>query len=281
MTGRVAFAQMMLLLLLALCSPAKAEPRRIVSLNPCLDTILVYVADRDQIAALSHYARDPAASTISDIARTLPFISDSAEEIIALQPDLILTAGHSSLATRKALDRVGMRSELFPVPNTVTDSLRQIRRIAALVGRPERGEALIARIEAAIDAIRLPSGAAVYTALIFQPSGLAAGTGSLIDEMMTIAGFRNAAARYGISLWGDIGLEQLLAQPPQILLAEGITVDKPRWADRILSHPGLKTARADMKRAEFPQTSLFCGGPVLVQTAEALAKARRMMEGGS
>ena len=32
----------------------QAEPRRIVSLNPCLDVILAHVADRSRIAALSH-----------------------------------------------------------------------------------------------------------------------------------------------------------------------------------------------------------------------------------
>ncbi|HUH09083.1 MAG TPA: ABC transporter substrate-binding protein, partial [Brevundimonas sp.] len=38
---------------------ASAAPRRVVSLNACLDAILVHVADRGQIAALSHYAREP------------------------------------------------------------------------------------------------------------------------------------------------------------------------------------------------------------------------------
>ena len=33
---------------------ASAGPRRVVSLNACLDAILVHVADRGQIAALSH-----------------------------------------------------------------------------------------------------------------------------------------------------------------------------------------------------------------------------------
>ncbi len=267
-----------LLLFLAAGVAAQAEPRRIVSLNPCLDTILVNVADREQIAALSHYATDPAASTISDIAKTLPYTSDSAEAIITLNPDLILSAGHSSLATRKALERVGFRTETFQVPNTIRDSITQVRRIAALTGHPERGETLIARMEKAIAEVRQKPGQKTYTALIFQPSGLAAGSGSLIDEVMTLAGFRNVAARYGIVQWGNVRLEALLNHPPQILLADGATNPKPRWADRLLSHPALAAVEPTMKRAEFPQPLLFCGGPVLIKTAEALARARRMME---
>ncbi len=257
---------------------SQAAPKRIVSLNPCLDTILVNVADFDQIAALSHYARDPSASTISEIAQTLPFTSDSAEQIIALAPDLILSAGHSSLATRKALQRIGMKSELFPVPNSIADSLEQIRKIAALVGHPERGEALILRIQAAIEAARPPHGHTTYTALLFQTNGLAAGTGTLADEMMTLVGFKNIANHYGIRRWGNVGLEQLLAHPPQILLADGLADDKPRWADRILSHAVLRNTEQAFKRVNFPKTLLFCGGPVLIKTAQALSKARAEME---
>lgn len=257
---------------------AQAEPKRIVSLNPCLDTILVHVADRDQIAALSHYARDPTASTIADIARTLPYISDSAEEIIQLKPDLILSAGHSSLATRQMLHRAGFPTELFQVPNTVADSINQVRLIAGLVGHPERGEALIANMEAALAAIRQPPGAKHYTAIVAQPSGLTAGSGTLINEVMTIAGFQNVAARYGISQWGNISLEQVLAQPPQLILVEGARMEKPNWADRLLSHPALRAIKPAMKSSDFPQPLLFCGGPVLIKTAEALAEARKIME---
>ena len=40
--------------LIAAPAVAHPAPRRIVSLNACLDAILVHVADRGQIAALSH-----------------------------------------------------------------------------------------------------------------------------------------------------------------------------------------------------------------------------------
>jgi len=85
---------------------AQAEVHRVVSLNPCLDVILVNVADRDQIAALSHFSRDKNTSTIADLAATFPMSRESAEEVISFSPDLVLTSRHSSLATRNALRRV-------------------------------------------------------------------------------------------------------------------------------------------------------------------------------
>src|SRR5689334_13603243 len=97
---------------------AQAAPLRIVSLNPCLDTTLVAVADRAQIAALSHYARDPYGSNIAEIAATLPITYESAEEVIALAPDLVLASRHSALATRNALTRLGIEVALFDVPES-------------------------------------------------------------------------------------------------------------------------------------------------------------------
>ncbi|MEG0818916.1 MAG: ABC transporter substrate-binding protein, partial [Brevundimonas sp.] len=128
-------------MLIAAPAVAKAAPRRVVSLNACLDAILVHVADRGQIAALSHYAREPVGSTISEVAKTLPFTWETAEEVIALRPDLVLTSRHSALATRNALGRMNIPTELFSVPDSVGRSLDQVREVARLVGRPARGEA--------------------------------------------------------------------------------------------------------------------------------------------
>lgn len=271
MINRLVFS--LIIITLAFAS-ARAEPRRVVSLNPCLDIILVNVADREQIAALSHFARDPAESTISDIARTLPFTWESAEEVMSLNPDLVLTAQHSSLATRKALDRLGLQTELFSVPDTVEESFAQIRRVAKLVNRTERGEALITRLETTIDAARPETGSRPLNAIVYQPNGLVAGSNSLVDEMMSRTGFRNVASRYGVGRWGTVSLEQLLNDPPEVLLAAEILSGKPTWAERVLSHPALQRVASVMHRASFPQQLLYCGGPVLEKTAETLAAAR-------
>jgi iron complex transport system substrate-binding protein len=95
----------------------KPAPRRVASLNACLDAMLVHLADRSQIAALSHYARDEHSSTVAATAKTLPFTWESAEEIIALEPDLVLASKHSALATRNALKRLHVPVERFAVPN--------------------------------------------------------------------------------------------------------------------------------------------------------------------
>lgn len=256
---------------------APIAPRRVVSLNACLDAILVHVADRGQITALSHYARQPASSPISDIAASLPFTWETAEEVIALRPDLVLNGQHTAPATRNALTRLGVRMALFKVPKTIEQSLDQVQEVADLVGRPERGRALNARIRSAIAASAPPPGTPRLSALIYQPNGFAAGRGTLMDEMMTHAGFDNVAARYGLKSWGNVGLERLIADPPQVLLSGDPSPGARTWADRIMTHPALAAIAPRMQRARLPERLIYCGGPVLIQTAAALVAARQSL----
>jgi iron complex transport system substrate-binding protein len=257
---------------------ARALPR-VVSLNPCLDAVLVHVADRAQILGLSHYARDAQQSTIAAVARTYPITYESAEEVIALRPDVVLSAAHSSPATRAALKRLNIRTELFKVPNSWVENQAQIRRIADAVGHPQRGEALIAQVEVAMARGAPRPGTRPVTALVFQPNGFAAGHGTLVDEMMRRAGFENVAERYGLRKWGNVSLERLLDDPPEVLLAGQARPNAPTWAERILDHPALVAIAPRMARAVFPERLLYCGGPVLIQTAAVLATARRQVLG--
>jgi iron complex transport system substrate-binding protein len=261
-------------LALGAATPAVAAPRRIASLNACLDAMLVHLADRSQIAALSHYAREEQGSTVAAQARTLPFTWESAEEIIALQPDLVLASQHSALATRNALKRLHVPVERFTVPKTVEESLAQVRRVARLIDHQDRGGRLVARIRAALAAATVHPGARRLSALIYQPNGFAAGPHTLADEMMTLAGFDNAARRYGLKSWGNVPLELLLADPPEVLLVGEPAPGARSWADRVMTHPALGALKGRMKQARFPERLLYCGGPVLIQTAQAMARAR-------
>lgn len=260
-------------------SDAGAAPRRIVSLNPCLDVLLVNLADRAQIAALSHYARDKDSSTIAALAETFPITYGSAEEVMALSPDLVLTSRHSDLATRNALSRLNIRTELFSEPQNVEHSLAQVRTVARLVEQEARGEDVVARIGSALAAAAPPPGAAPVPALIFQRNGFSSGRGTLVDEMMTRTGFVNVADRYGLSWWSNVPLEHVVADPPAVLLAGEVRPDMPTWADRVLRHPALRAMEPKIKRATFPDRLLFCGGPVLIQSAAALQNARKAVTG--
>lgn len=251
-----------------------AHPMRIVSLNMCVDGILVELVSHDRIAALSHYARDPERSTISEIARQLPITYETAEEVVALRPDLVLTSRHSAIATRNALKRVGIRFELFDVPNSIAGSLQQVRKVAGLLGVEREGETMVARIEQALEAARLPAGEEPLTAAVYQPGGLSAGANTVIGELMQLTGLQNVAARYGVEQYRPLPLEVLVSAPPQVLLVGETSPGSPMRAERVVRHRALRALESQMSQEVFPARLLFCAGPTMIEAATALARAR-------
>jgi iron complex transport system substrate-binding protein len=268
------------LLTLAASPVLAAGSPRIVSLNPCLDGILIRVADRGQILALSHYARQPQTSDIWAEASGFAITYETAEEVAALKPDLVLESLHTAPATQSALETLGIASVVIPVPGSIDESLAQVRQVAALAGHPERGEALIDDIRAALAAAAPPAGSPPVAALVLQPSGFAAGAGTLLDQMLTRTGFRNVGTRYGIADWGTVSLERVVADPPAILLADKPADGAMSFAERVISHPALASIAGRMKRAVFPERLMYCGGPAMIDSAAALAAARHLYEAG-
>lgn len=251
-----------------------ARPMRIVSLNMCVDAILVELVSHDRIAALSHYARDPQRSTISEVARHLPITYETAEEVVALRPDLVLTSRHSAIATRNALKRVGIRFELFNVPQTIAGSLEQVRQVARLLGNEREGEAMVARIEQALEAARLPTGEQPLTAVVYQPGGLSAGANTTIGELMQLTGLQNVAARYGVQDYRPLPLEVLISVPPDVLLVGETSPGAPLHAERIVRHRALRALESQMTQEVFPARLLYCSGPTMIQAASTLVRAR-------
>jgi iron complex transport system substrate-binding protein len=264
----------LLVALLVMASPlARADaPTRIVSLNQCLDAILVELVPTERIAAISHYSRDPVRSPIAALAQRLPITYESAEEIVALRPDLVLASRHSAIPTRNALRRVGIHYELFDVAFSVQESLAQIRRIAALVDSAAAGEALVARIERAIETARLPQGAPRLTAAVYGSGGNTAGANTVTNDLMQTVGLENLAARFGLKTHQPMQLELLMAAPPDLLLVAEIPGEAGTQDARIVQHRALRKLAS--KRWDFPMRFMYCSGPTIVEEVAALARAR-------
>jgi iron complex transport system substrate-binding protein len=254
-------------------APLDGPPRRVMSMNPCIDAILVEVADPAQIASISHYSHDPRATSIPlDVARRYPANNDTAEEAVALRPDLVLIGPHVAPATRAAIARAGVRIETLGVPNTMAESRAQVMTVARAVGHPERGAALVARIDAALARAAPPPGARPVPALIWEGGGLVPGPGTLADELLRRTGFANRSADYGLAQWDILPLERLVADPPRLVFTD---VAEQRAGGRGLGHPALAEVTA-MRRVDFPERLLQCAGPTLIEAARRLAAAREM-----
>jgi iron complex transport system substrate-binding protein len=266
-------------LALAACSPAPVSkaPRQhptIVSLNPCTDAILAEVADPAQILALSHYSRDAASSSMDlATARRFAATGGTVEEVLALRPDMTVSGNFMSPATVSAMARLGLRLEQLPIASTVSASEAQVRQIAILAGHPQRGEALIARIETALAAAAPPPGVVPVSAVVWQSGGMVPGNTTLIAELLRRTGFSSHSAARGLKQADILPLEAMLADPPAVILSAG---DARSNEDRLLSHPSLAGLKGT-RRERLDSSLLWCGGPTIIRAAKRLGEVRRSL----
>ena len=248
---------------------APAKPQRIVSMNPCVDAILIEIADPAQIASISHYSQDPRATSIPiEIANRFAANNGSAEEVIGAKPDLVIAGPHVALQTLAALKRLGIPVVSIGVPTSIVDSQKQISEVATAVGAPAKAAILNAKIEESLAAIK--PIAAAKKALIWQGGGLVPGAGTLANDMLTRGGFRNMSQNYGLKMWDILPLEPFLANPPEILF----TGNQPGTTDRVLSHPALRHLSSKLRVVDFPSSLLNCGGPTIIKVADRLKRAQ-------
>jgi len=168
---------------------------------------------------------------------------------------------------------VGLRLEEFGMAATVEESEAQIRRMATMVGHPERGEALIARIDQALRAAawRGPP----VTALVWHAGGLVAGPQTLISDMLTRTGFIPISATRHLEQAQFLPLEAVVADPPQVVLA--VSRGAGGEGARGLSHPVL-VGMAGLRRFPLDPALEYCGGPTIIRAVRRLAQVRRAME---
>ncbi|WP_114520245.1 ABC transporter substrate-binding protein [Altererythrobacter sp. ZODW24] len=240
----------------------------IVSLNPCTDAILAEVTDPSQLLALSHYSHDPKATSMDlTMARRFAVTGGTVEEVLALDPDIVVGSTYMPVATRTALGRLGIRIEAVGVTNTVQDSRDQIKQLAEATGHPERGAALIQRIDTAL--ANAASDTKPLTAVVWQQGGIVPGEGALISDLLRRTGFTSHSAARGLGQADYLPLEAMLADPPDVILTAG--------SGRAQQHAAL-SALGQTYRAEFDSSLLYCGGPTIAKAAERLAAIREDME---
>jgi len=246
----------------------------LVSLNPCSDEVLAEVADPGQILAISHFSRDPAASSMGvERAKRFAATSGSAEEILALAPDIVIADEYLPAATRAALGDLGITLVSLPIARSIAESRKQVRDLARLAGHPERGEALDARIAAALAEAAPGPGERRHSAVVWQGGGIVPGADTLIADLLARTGFTSLSAAKGMRQADFLPLEALLADPPELILAAG---DPRANEDRLLSHPALESLTGT-RREKLDRSLLWCGGPTIVRAAHRLRAIRRTL----
>ena len=161
-------------------------PRRIVCLTEETVETLYLMGEEDRIVGVTGYAVRPP-RVRKEKPRIAAFTTANIDKIVALEPDLVLAFSDLQADIVAALARAGVAVHLFN-QRDIAGILAMIRLLGALIGAPQKGDALAARLERDIDAIRRDAGGArprVYFEEWDDP--LITGIG-WVSELIEIAG---------------------------------------------------------------------------------------------
>ena len=111
------------ILLISMVS-AGPKPTHIVSINLCTDQLLLQLVGHKRIASVTYLAADPYISYSANLAVGLVKNHGLAEEVVALNPDLILTGAFTSRPTTSLLKKLGYRVIEFKMAGSF-ETLRQ------------------------------------------------------------------------------------------------------------------------------------------------------------
>lgn len=253
---------------------AGERPQRVVSVNLCTDQLLLMLADPGQVASVSHLAVEPLSSFVAAQARDYPLNHARAEEVIALEPDLVLDSHLGNPRLRTTLAALGYRVEPLASAHSLPQIIANIRQLARLLGQQARGEAMIQAMQDALDAPAGPPPAERPGALFLQPRGYTSGVGTLQDEALRLAGWRNLSAEHGVTGYSPVPLERLLSWRPDRLFTSPYDGSGDSLAQRSLRHPALNGLLRERPPVEIPYKYWICPGPMLSEAVALLRQAR-------
>lgn len=213
---------------------ADAAPARVVSMNLCTDQLLLLIAERGQIAAVSPLATDPEMSALAALAAGLPQTSGRAEDIYLRRPDLVLADVWSDPETVAMLERLGVRVLRFSPGVSVPDIRAKIVAMGDALGQPARAAEVLADFDTRLAAIERPEPAP--RAAVYGAGGFGYGPATLEGQMLALAGFDNLVSGPGLDWGGRLDLERLVLAAPDLVIAGAPGASR---AEELLAHPAL------------------------------------------
>jgi iron complex transport system substrate-binding protein len=251
-----------------------AAPQRIVSLNLCTDQWLLLLAERERIASLTWLSADPEESPLADQVGDIPLNYGQAEEIIPLQPDLILAGTYTARFTVNLLQQRGYKLVRVAPADNLQQLQAGIRQVAELIGAPARAESLLRDFKQALAALKPDNHQRKPGALLYAGRGFVAGVNSIGSDLLEAVGLRNQAQTFGIEYSGYIDLESLLRQPPDVLVISRYHPQAASLATQYLDHPALQQGLQQRLSIDLPARLLSCTPSALLAAGQRLRTAR-------
>lgn len=224
-----------------------AAPQRIASVSLGADEILLPLVGPERLLGVSYMAANPAISNVADALDGVPRadLSGDPELLISLDADLVVLASYNNPAALDQLLDADVPVFALDDFNTLDDIRANIRLLGAATGTEIRADALIAQMDARLDAVRAAvAGQAPVRALYYEPGGITYGPGSTVDQIITLAGGINVVAEADLGAYPLIDAEFVIAADPDVILLGGWFADAADPRAAFLANPAFADLRA-------------------------------------
>jgi len=195
-------------------------PQRIVSHVPSITETLFALGLGERVVGVSDYCDYPEAVKSKDSAGN--YFNPSIERIVALEPDLVLTDGHSE--SIKQLDELRPPITYMVIdPKDIDGIFRDLELLGKVTGTEGEAEKLIRDMQNSIAHIivLVKDAPKVKVFYIIDATDLTlpwtAGPGSFVDWLITTAGGENIAAQ-AQGAWVQFSIEQIVSSDPEIII---------------------------------------------------------------
>ena len=213
------------------------EPQAIISILPSSTEIAFALGLDEQIIAVTDNDDYPEQVNDKD---TVGGMELNIEKIVSLEPDLVLAGMLNGEAVQKLRD-LGV-TVLVAEGEDLASTYDSIALIGEVTNRVAEAEAIVHSMQAKVSEIQqqveqLPQEERVNVWLEVDPTMFTAGSGTMMDELIQLAGGNNIAAAE-LEGWGQLSEEKVVALDPDIIIGtygeealQQTVADREAWSN--------------------------------------------------
>jgi len=249
-------------------------PQRIVSHVPSITETLFALGLEERVVGVSDYCDYPEEAKLKPSIGN--YFNPTIESIVALEPDLVLTDGHSQ--NINGLEALGITFFVID-PKDIEGILKDIELLGKITGVEKKAKALVSDMNGSLAQVvsRAEGAPKVKVFYVFDATDLnnpwTAGPGSFVDSLITMAGGENIAAQ-AQGAWVQFSIEQLVGSDPEIIMVDTIHGTAIVSEEELRAHPAWReiTAVKQGKIYRVDGDLVNRSGPRIIQGLEEMAE---------
>ena len=247
---------------------------RIVSLCPSLTELLFDLGVGDQLVGRTRFCVHPA-DRVPEIEPVGGTKNPKIDRIIELAPDIVfMNQEENRFEDARALEAAGIQV-FATLPRTAGETAAMVRRVAATVGHPLRGDLIARDIEGRAERVRRNAAdkpPVRFAYLVWRDPWMTVNGDTYAHSLLAVAGgvnaFEKAEERYPVVTPGDLAA----ADPEVIVLPDEPFPFREKHADELAALTGLPRDRMRLADGEL----LSWHGP---RTSAGIDYAERILRG--